>query len=121
ELNKEQDRRAFVIRWSHDGRFVLFTASDHGKTMLYQATRLGSVRQLLDYEAQISNFSVATDGSLAMTISDATHPAEIYAARTSGKFEPVTKLNQSWLDEFQPIMPRQFTFDNEGLVIQGWL
>jgi Tol biopolymer transport system component len=31
ELNKELDRRAFVVRWSHDGRFVLFTPADHGK------------------------------------------------------------------------------------------
>lgn len=121
ELNKEQDRRVFAIKWSHDGKFVLFTASDHGKTMLYQATRLGSARQLLDYEAQISNFSVAADGSLAMTISDATHPAEVYATRTPGKFEPVTKLNQTRLGTFQPATPRPFTFNNENLTIQGWL
>lgn len=121
ELNKDQDRRTFSIRWSQDGSFVLFTAGDHGKTLLYQATRLGSVRQLFDYEAQISSFSVASDGSLAMTISDPTHPAEVYATRIAGKFEPVTKLHQAWLGSFQPVMPREFTFKHEGLEIQGWL
>lgn len=121
ELNGEQDRRAFALRWAHDGNFVLFTASDHGKTLLFQATRLGAVRQLFDHKAQISSFSVSADGSLAMTISDPTHPAEVYATRSAGKFEPVTKLHQRWLGTFQPVMPREFTFKHEGLDIQGWL
>ncbi len=121
ELNKEHDRRVFAIHWSHDGNFVLFTASDHGKTLLYQATRFGDVRQLFDYESQISSFSVANDGSLAMTISDPTHPAEVYATRTAGKFEPVTKLHQTWLGTFQPVTPREFTFKHESFDIQGWL
>lgn len=121
ELNGEQDRRVFAIRWSHDGNFVLFTASDHGKTLLYQATRLGAVRQLFDYESQISSFSVGNDGSLAMTISDPTHPAEIYATRTPEKFEPVTKLHQNWLGNFQPVQPREFTFKHEGFEVQGWV
>lgn len=121
ELNKEQDRRVFSLRWSPDGQLIYFTANDHGKTMLYQATRLGSVRPLLEYEAQITNFSIARSGSLAMCISDATHPTEIYATRSPGKFEPVTKLNQSWLGTFQPVTPRQFSFKNENLDIEGWL
>lgn len=121
ELNHEQDRRVFTIRWAHDSNFVLFTANDRGKTLLYQVTRLGAVRQLFDYEAQISGFSVSNEGSLAMTISDPTHPAEVYATRNPGKFEPVTKLHQSWLDTFQPAMPREFTFKNEGLDVQGWV
>ncbi|MBI1760423.1 MAG: S9 family peptidase [Acidobacteria bacterium] len=121
ELNKEQDRRVYSIHWSHDGNLILFTASDHGKTLLFQATQLGAVRQLFDYEAQISSFSVGNDGTLAMTISDPTHPAEVYATRTPGKFEPVTKLHQNWLGTFQPAIPREFTFKHEGLEIQGWL
>lgn len=121
ELNKEQDRRAFAIRWSQDGNFVLFTASDHGKTLLFQATRLGAVRQLFDYEAQIGSFSVANDGSLAMTISDPTHPAEVYASHTTDKLGPVTKFHQTWLGTFQPVTPREFTLKHEGLDIQGWL
>jgi dipeptidyl aminopeptidase/acylaminoacyl peptidase len=121
ELNNEQDRRVYTIRWSPDSQFVYFTASDHGKTMLYQATRLGSVRQLLDHEAQISGFSVGLGGALAMAICDPTHPAEIYATRTPGKFEPITKLNQIWLDTFQPMMPHQFTFQHDGMTVQGWV
>jgi dipeptidyl aminopeptidase/acylaminoacyl peptidase len=121
ELNKERDRHVFVIRCSPNDKFVLFIANDHGKTILYQAIRLGSVKQLFDYEAQISNFSVATEGPLAITISDSTHPPEIYVTLTLGKFEPVTKLNQTWLGTFQSVMPCPFTFDNENLTIQGWL
>ena len=125
ELNKEQDRRVGSFKWSHDGAFVLFTADDHGKTMLYQvtkqATQQSSVRQLLDYNGQMSGFSVAKDGTLAMTISDATHPSEVYATRTPGKFEPVTKLNEKWLGNFTPVAPREIKFTNDGLEIQGWL
>jgi Tol biopolymer transport system component len=40
ELNKTHDRRVFNIGWSPDSQFVLFTASDHGKTLLFQATQL---------------------------------------------------------------------------------
>ncbi len=121
ELNKDQDRRVGSFKWSHDGAFVLFTAGDHGKTMLYQANRLSGPRQLLDYNGQMSGFSVAKDGTLAMTISDPTHPSEVYATRTPGKFEPVTKLNEKWLGTFTPVAPREIKFTNDSLEIQGWL
>ncbi len=121
ELNKEQDRRVGSFKWSHDGAFVLFTAGDHGKTMLYQANRLSGPRQLLDYNGQMSSFSIAKDGTLAMTISDPTHPSEVYATRTPGKFEPVTKLNEKWLGTFTPVAPREIKFTNDGMEIQGWL
>ena len=125
EMNKDQDRRVGSFKWSHDGAFVLFTAGDHGKTMLYQvtkqATQLSSVRQLLDYNGQMSGFSIAKDGTLAMTISDATHPSEVYATRTPGKFEPVTKLNEIWLSFIKPALPREIKFTNDGMEVQGWL
>ncbi|NOT60217.1 MAG: S9 family peptidase [Acidobacteria bacterium] len=121
ELNKDQDRRVGSFKWSHDGAFVLFTAGDHGKTMLYQANRLSGPRQLLDYNGQMSSFSVGKDGTLAMTISDPTHPSEVYATRTAGKFEPITKLNEKWLGTFTPVAPREIKFTNDGLEIQGWL
>ena len=125
EINKDQDRRVGSFKWSHDGAFVLFTAGDHGKTMLYQSTllanRLSGPRQLLDYNGQMTSFSVGKDGTLAMTISDPTHPSEVYATRTAGKFEPITKLNEKWLGTFTPVAPREIKFTNDGLEIQGWL
>jgi dipeptidyl aminopeptidase/acylaminoacyl peptidase len=121
ELNGAQDRRANLVRWAADGKTVLFTASDQGKTLIYRVDKTGQVTNLFDRAAQVTSFSVARNGALALTLSDATHPAEVYLLTSGGELKQLSEVNRALLATPRLSPPREFRFKHEGLEIQGWL
>lgn len=121
ELNRAQDRRAALVRWARDGKAVLFTAGDQGKTLLYRASQSGEVSSLFDRATQVSGFSVASNSNLALTLSDATHPAEVYLLTASGELKQLSAVNRALLATLKLSEPRELRFKNEGLDVQGWL
>jgi len=121
ELNRAQDRRAALVRWARDGKTVLFTAVDQGKTLIYRANQSGEVTSLFDRAAQVSSFSIAATGNLALTLSDPTHPAEVYLLTASGELKQLSAVNRALLATLKLSEPREFKFKNDNLDVQGWL
>ena len=149
ELTAEQDRRARSPRWL-DNHNVLFLAGDQGQTLIYRVgIDHGRVRHALEgpyysvrgeSEAypkfrlepfQVSNYSIrsATKPVIALTLSDATHPAEVWLAgvpilpTARAPFARLTSHNNgfsgSGLNVAHPEELKLKSFD--GTPIQGWL
>ena len=149
ELTAEQDRRARSPRWL-DNHNVLFLAGDQGQTLIYRVgIDHGRVRHALEgpyysvrgeSEAypkfrlepfQVSNYSIrsATKPVIALTLSDATHPAEVWLAgvpilpTARAPFARLTSHNNgfsgSGINVAHPEELKLKSFD--GTPIQGWL
>jgi dipeptidyl aminopeptidase/acylaminoacyl peptidase len=149
ELSAEQDRRARSPRWL-DNRNVLFLAGDQGQTLIYRAgvdnrrVRLAlegpyyairgeseSYPKLPLEPFQISSYSIrsASMPVIALTLADATHPAEVWLAgvpilpTARAPFVRLTSHNnglfRSGLIVARPEELKVKSFD--GTRIQGWL
>ena len=94
-LTTALDRDVTNAVWMRDGANLLVTANDGiGAGLWLQPVDGGAARRLDLGSLVPGEFSVATRGSVAMTASDATHPAEIYVLA-----DPAAR-------------PRQLTHDN---------
>ncbi len=149
ELTADQDRRARGPRWL-DNRNLVFLAGDQGQTLLFRVgTERGRVRPALEgaYYAmrgesdayprlplepfQISSYSVRPGASplIALTLSDATHPAEVWLAAVPivptarAPFARLTSHNSGFLRTiYAPSRPEELRLRNsDGTRIQGWL
>ena len=149
ELTAEQDRRARHPQWL-DNRTILFLAGDEGQTLLYRVgTERGRTRLALEgpyYAArgesdayprlplepfQISSYSVrpGTSPLIAMTLSDATHPPEVWLAGVpilpTGRapFARLSSHNSAFLRSTVTISrPEELRLrSSDGTRIQGWL
>jgi dipeptidyl aminopeptidase/acylaminoacyl peptidase len=145
ELNAGQDRRARNPRWL-DNRNVLFLAGDHGQTLLYRAAVDGARTRLAlegPYFAvpgvpesypkrsldpfQVSGYSIrsGTIPVIALTLSDPTHPAEVWLAgvpmlpTARAPFARLTSHNSSFTRLVRAEELKLKSFD--GTPIQGWL
>lgn len=143
ELTAAQDRRARSPHWSADSRSILFLAGDRGRTLIYRVGAEGGRTVALfdnvaavrsksdDYFSfpsrlyQITGFSLSTRlaSTLALTLSDALYPAEVWVADTAREvWRPVTAHNATLRRSFTLVEPEAFTFKSfDGTNIQGWL
>lgn len=104
------DRRMSNPQW--DGGTVLFTAGDHGKTVLYR----GSTR-MFDEAAQIGA-PVRHKGAIYFTFSDPLRPRELYRMGQG----PVTDVSAAALKDRVLVQPEVISFRSfDGTAVQGWL
>src|SRR5262249_7257080 len=83
ELNAKLDRRSNPPEWTADGRSIVYTAADHGKTVLYRVPSSGGESQaLVDRKAQIT--SISAGEKIAFAMSDPATPVELYTLADSG-------------------------------------
>lgn len=129
-VSRPLDRRAFSVKWDSDGRSLLFTAGDRGRTLIYRATADGKIAPLFERRAQVGAFSLARDARVAFTMSAPDEPTEIYLASSSnasgsagasGQLQRVSSFNRAAVAPLALSEPEQFTFTNEGFEIEGWL
>ncbi len=124
KVNGSLDRRTGAFAWSADSASLIFSASDHGKTLLYKVDLGGGVSTpLFDRAAQVSTFSLATNGAIAFGLSTPTAPRELYHLE-SGATEPkqLTTFNADQLRRWRLSTPETVTFrSSDGVEIQGWL
>lgn len=107
--------------WRKDGLY--FLASDRGATEVYRWT--GELQRVTAGRHHIMDLSLG-GGRLAVTVSDATHPAEVYAAETAGDLplhlERLTCHNDGYLAEREIVAPHYLPFAGaEGEEIDAWL
>jgi dipeptidyl aminopeptidase/acylaminoacyl peptidase len=106
------------LSWREDG--ITFLGSERGETNVYCA-RDGRVNKVTQGSHSVIDWSVAADGTIACTMTDSTHPAEVYLL-AGGKLQQLTSENQAFLDEVHVATPERFCFEGaRGEKSEGWL
>ena len=98
------DRDVDSPRWAADGRSIYVSYDDHGSRKVARIGLDGSVRTVaeglsgagLDRPYSGGDYSVARDGTLAITAGSAIRPAEVALVR-GGAVRPLTRLNEDLL------------------------
>ncbi|MBK8316226.1 MAG: S9 family peptidase [Acidobacteria bacterium] len=121
ELNSEQDRRATSVKWAPDGKSVFFTASDHGKTLIYNAGNQRRPSAVFDKSVQVSSFSISNEGKIAFISSSPAEPAELFILKSSGEIARLSNINQQFLSMVKLTQPRQFAFKSDVGEVEAWL
>lgn len=102
-LTKTLDRSVGDPVWAADGKSIYVDYEDHGTVHIARVGLDGSIRPIaegltgsaLDRPYEGGEFSVARDGSIALTKGSVTRPSDIVLAR--GGEQALTRLNQDWL------------------------
>jgi dipeptidyl aminopeptidase/acylaminoacyl peptidase len=125
ELNAALDRRTSGVDWSPDGKRIVYTAGDHGSTLICTTTvdRDRKTSCDLGRGAQAGSLAVAGDGSLYFTLTTPQAPGEIFHL-ANGAREPkqLTNLNRALVSQLQLSTAETQTFKSfDGTEVQGWL
>jgi dipeptidyl aminopeptidase/acylaminoacyl peptidase len=122
ELNHALDRRSSAPEWTPDGHAVLYTAADHGKTVLYRVSVKGGASvALIDRKAQVGPFSMARDGLVALALSDPAMPREVFRFRPDAALQQLTSLNSALAKSWKLVTPETITFKSfDGSEVEGW-
>jgi dipeptidyl aminopeptidase/acylaminoacyl peptidase len=142
ELAIKLDRRARSPRWANDGRHLYFLAGDEGETKLWAVKVEGDdLRELFPHpdrletqterhwrrrSFQVSSFSLNSRSltQLAFVMSDAVHPAEVWAAVPSGlrRIQRISRHNDEFRRSVNLSDPTEIKFKSfDGTPIQGWI
>jgi len=124
ELNRDLDRRTGNIEWLPDSKRVLYTAADHGSTLICLST-LSTAKSACEIGvgAQAGSPEVAGDGSVTFTLSSPGQPAEIYRLDANSHTpRQLTRLNTAFAAQHLLTKPETLAFRSfDGKQIQAWL
>lgn len=113
------------MSWTPDGRALRFTARAGGASHLFELdVRSSRVRQITEGDRMLGSLTFSGDGSrMAYTATDATHPREVFIARSDGADEKrVTSFNDALLSTLAVREPERLTWTvADGTEIEGWL
>ncbi len=102
-LTADLDRSAGGLKWSPDGKFVLFTAPDRGRFPLYRVSpeQPGADKLTHQVEWGVRDFAIGND-MLVQVVTNPANPWELYTGSRDGKItRPLTTHNSSWLKDKQ--------------------
>lgn len=126
------DRSVGAPEWSADGRGLYVSYDDHGVTRVARvALASGQITTVvdgltggqLDRPYSGGDFSVADDGTVAVTLGGPLRPSEIAVARAGAQPRPLTRLNADLLDGKTlgkvEALPVASSYDNKP--IDAWI
>ena len=129
-LTERLDRSVDAPRWSNDSRSIYVSYDDHGESRVARVALDGSVRTVadglsggaLDRPYTGGSYSVAWDGTIAMTAGTPTRPADVALVRGGAKRQ-LTRLNGELLDQKSLGQVRKITVPSsfDQLPIEAWL
>lgn len=117
---------AGLLKWSADGKHLFFQVSDTGSTHIYRVTGSGRNRELI-VGGKRHVMSASLNGKsnlLALTVTDMTNPAEVFAATTTsgGKLKQLTKFNDWLKKDVDVVKPEELIFKStENYPVHGWI
>ncbi len=124
-LTGKLDRRVRTYRWSPDGRYIYFTADNHGGRLLYRVPSSGGeVEQLVDGPIRVGGFAISTKaGRVAYTQSSVTDPGELWVMTLDGRqHQQITHHQDAFKENVVMSIPETFWFESfDGTMVQGWL
>jgi len=108
--------------WSANDREIIVQVCDEGSTSLRAFARDGGGSRIVaSGDRQISNFTVAADGTIAIVYGTPTVPNEIALSESSGGERTRTDANP-WLAEKTVVAPKRYRpRADDGTVLDAWL
>lgn len=109
--------------WSPDGRSLLAPVSRRGRVEIVRFTpRTRRTETVLGGDREVGMFSVAADSHrLVCTISDPTHPYEVFAVTRAAE-QQLSHENDAVLGDIDLVAPDRFAFTStDGVDVEGWL
>ena len=122
-LTEKFDRSAEDPRWSPDGKFIYFVAETAGAVPLHRVPAGGgNPERITATDTWITDYSVGTD-DLALVISRAGNPGELYRTRPNGRSSRIlTSHNSDWLRDKKTASPeRRKIKQPDGIEIEYWV
>ncbi len=114
--------------WSADGKTLYALASHRGATRLYAISSTDAnqePRTLTPGNMHVQDFSIdEARGRLALLVSDATHPAEVFVRdiENDGEMQRISDINGAWLKELELAQPELITYKGaDDWPIEGWV
>ena len=122
-LTQSLDRNASMPKFSPDGQFVYFIADDDGtQNVLRVPVTGGEISRPIGGRKFVDAFSLGKDGSVAASISELTHPAEIYFLSPSGDLRKLTKTNDALMADLNlPDVEYVHFQSKDGTTVAGYL
>lgn len=98
-----------------------FIAEDRGTWRAFSLDLDGTVGSIASGSRQITGWHTGSDCvSSVFTATTTTQPGEVYRS-VSGHGEQITHLNDDFCASAGLIEPQEFTFESDGVEIQGWV
>lgn len=115
QVNPKLDRRVSGAQWDASGASVLYSAGDHGKTVLFRDST-----RILGREAQIASVT-SHHGRLYFLMSDPASARDLYVLDGAVPTQ-LTRLNQAALARWALSKPETLRFKSfDGGEVEGWL
>ncbi len=109
--------------WNNDGSAIYANYADRGSVPVGRFSLDGDSERAVHGMHEALNFSRSQDGKLALLISDATHPFEVFVSDSDGS-EPrrVSHANDAFMEEVFIGEPEHFGVTTiDGIEIDSWL
>ncbi|MGA7668927.1 MAG: hypothetical protein WBW04_00795, partial [Nitrolancea sp.] len=109
--------------WDQDGQAVYANYADRGNVPVGRFQIDNTSTPIVHGEREVLNFSRSNDGSLALLISDGTHPFEVFMSDADGSNERrVSHANDDFLADVMIPQPESMVVTNrDGIEIDTWL
>lgn len=117
------DRSKGDLNWSHDDKYLYFTAQSNGGAPVYKADiTTKKVEQLTDYNGGITSFDISNT-KMVFTKTEVANPSEVYLADLNAKnAKRISDFNTGWVASKQISIPEKKTFINDkGQTIEYWV
>lgn len=117
----QQQTRGVKLQWL-DGQYFIFLASEHGKTVLYQASLAGELKKVFDRRLHLTGAVVIDEVSLLVTYSTPTIPSRLaILSLASGELTDLYDPNRTFVDSHHIVTPEMFYFKGYAdWDIQAW-
>ncbi len=123
EVGKELDARQGEPQFSNDGRWIYYTAQEHGEVHLYRSPASGGAPEAVVKErGSVGSFSVHGD-LLAYTISTPTDQAELYLKSGQAPAKQLTDLNHDLFagKTVEPVETFHFISNDNKWTVEAFL
>ncbi|HZU14224.1 MAG TPA: S9 family peptidase [Chloroflexota bacterium] len=106
------------LTWREDGLY--FVGNVRGTSNVFRSEN-GAVTSVTEGRHAVADFSIAGNGTIALTRSDATHPTELFVL-CHGEVRQLTHENEEFLQEVHIATPKRMTFTGAcGEESEGWV
>lgn len=110
------------VTWMPNGRSIVFTYNHHGSRNLHRVTMSGKVSELSDGVQVINLSSIAQDGTMAMTVTSPSNPADVYIQKSNNTAKRLTNLNADIFAGITLGEVKEIWYDStENTKVQGWM
>jgi dipeptidyl aminopeptidase/acylaminoacyl peptidase len=124
-LSKRFDRDASKAQWGAKGRYLYFTASDHGAVKLFKLdTTNASIKAITPGNKTVSAFDVSADNkSVSLVMESSIELPELYTLNLeNNKLTQLSTFNKDLLASLYLSQAEEFWFENDkGMRVQGFV